>query len=169
MSDSPVARLFRSQGKRVRSFLRRRLRNHEDAQDAAQNVFLGLVRRENAGALEADARAYMVKAAYNAATDVQRSRATRHADDHCALDENTQGSGKSEASEILYWREGLSLLVDALNELPDVTQQAFVLYHVEGLSHAAIARRLNISVRSIERHMACAIAHCQDRLKDYLR
>lgn len=169
MSDSPVARLFKSQGKRVRSFLRRRLRNHEDAQDATQNVFLGLVRREQAGGLDADARAYMVKAAYNAATDVQRSRASHHADDHCALDENTPASAKSEASEILYWREGLRLVVDALNELSDVTQQVFVLYYVEGLSHASIARRLHISIRSVERHMARAIAHSQERLKDYLR
>ncbi|WP_157995347.1 RNA polymerase sigma factor [Peristeroidobacter soli] len=169
MSESPVARLFKSQGKRVRSFLRRRLRNDDDAQDATQNVFLGLVKREQAGALEEDARAYMVKAAYNAATDVQRSRATHHADDHCTLDENTPAGSKAEASEILYWREGLRRVVDALNELPDLTQQVFALYYVEGLPHAGIARRLHISIRSVERHMAKALAHSQERLKDYLR
>ncbi|MBL8268167.1 RNA polymerase sigma factor [Steroidobacter sp.] len=169
MPDSPVTRLFRSQGKRVRSFLRRRLRSHEDAQDATQNVFLGLLRRENAGALEENPRSYMIKAAYNAATDVQRARISHQVDDHCTLDDNIAGNERTEASEIVYWREGLRLFVTALNELPDLTQQVFVLYHVEGLSHTTIAQTLNLSVRSVERHMARAIAHCQDRLKDYLR
>ncbi len=169
VSESLVAQLFKSQGRRMRSFLRRRLRSNEDAQDAAQDVFLRLLRRERAGTLDSDARSYMVKAAHNVAVDVERWRAYHKPDGHVALEDETAVSEDVEASEQLYWREGLRRFVDALNGLPHRTQQVFVLYHVEGRPHAAIARRLGMSLRSVERHMARAIAHCEAQLKDYLR
>lgn len=168
MSDSTVAQLFKSQSRRVRNFLRRRLRNHEDAQDAVQDVFLNLLRRERKGALDADSHSYMLKAVYNAAIDVDRRRVAHRIEDLVPLENDIAASTQVDASETLYWREGLRLFVEALSELPDAAQQVFVLYHVEGQSHEAIARRLGMSLRSVERHMARAIAHCEIQLKDYL-
>src|SRR5690606_1593402 len=76
MADSPVAELFRYHGRRMRSFLRWRLGTREDAEDASQEVFLRLLRRERASALRTDARAYLTTATYNVAIDVGRRRAS---------------------------------------------------------------------------------------------
>jgi RNA polymerase sigma-70 factor (ECF subfamily) len=43
----------------------------------------------------------------------------------------------------------------------------FVLYHFEGLSQAAVGRRLGIAVRTVEDHMRRANLHLLQRLDDY--
>ena len=165
--SSTVAELFRVQAKRVRSFLRFRLRSEEDAQDAAQDVFLRLWQRERQGALEEDARSYMLAAVYNAAVDVERRRS--HQQPAVLVDDMEVAAPEAPPDQALFWRTALHRFVDALNELPDVTQQVFTLSHVDGLTHAAIAERLDMSVRNVERHMARAISHCESRLGDFLK
>jgi RNA polymerase sigma factor (sigma-70 family) len=166
--SSTVAELFRVQARRVRSFLRLRLRSEEDAQDAAQDVFLRLWQREREGTLKTDARSYMVTAVYNAAVDVERRRSNHLAGDHVSIEAVDVAGPGAAPEESLFWRSALHSFVNALNELPDVTQQVFALSHIDGLTHVAIAERLEMSVRNVERHMARAIAHCEARLRDYL-
>jgi len=168
VAESTVVGLFKSQAKRVRSFLRWRLRSDEDAQDATQEVFLRLWRREKEGALEAEASSYMMTSAYNVAVDVERWRAYHKPNERVAIEDADVASRDPDASEALFWRDALHQFVDVLNELSDVTQEIFTLYHVEGLTHVAIAKQVGMTVRSVERHMARAIAHCEERMKDYL-
>lgn len=165
---STVVGLFKSHARRVRSFLRWRLRNDDDAQDAAQEVFLKLWRREKEGALEADAAAYMGSAVHNAAIDVDRWRAYRRPADHFSIDDIDIASSQADPSDALFWRDALHRFTEVLNDLPDLTQRIFVLYHVEGHTHTAISKKLGVTVRTVERHMARAIAHCEERMKDYL-
>jgi RNA polymerase sigma-70 factor (ECF subfamily) len=148
--------------------LRRRLGNREDAEDAVQDAFVGLLRRERRAAFEGDPHAYLARTLRNVAIDVERWRSYHQPNAHVALEDVSEVGDVRDASETLYWREALSKLVDALNELPDASQRVFVLYHVEGQSHAAIAKRLHMSLRSVERHMAHAVSHCEVRLKEYL-
>jgi len=166
---SIVGGLFKSRAKLVRSVLRWRLRNEDDAKEAAQDVFLRLWQREKAGALDGDARAYMMSSAYNAATDRERWRARRPQEEHLSQDDLLiVASHGPDLDDVLFWRQALNRLVEMLNELPTPTRQVFVLYHVEGSPHVDIARHLGMSVRSVERHMARAISHCRQRMKDYL-
>jgi RNA polymerase sigma-19 factor, ECF subfamily len=166
--QSTVARLFKAHSARMRNFLRFRLRNHEEAQDAAQDVFLRLWEREREGALQADARAYMVSAVFHAAVDVTRRRSRSLVDEHEALDDEQLPDPSASVESRLFWRNALRQLVDALKDLPVTTQQVFVMAHVEGLTHTVIAERLEISVRHVERHLVRALGHCELRLKDYL-
>src|SRR5690606_34480525 len=126
---SPVAELFRYHGRRMRSFLRWRLGTREDAEDASQEVFLRLLRRERASALRTDARAYLTTATYNVAIDVGRRRASHRQHERENLDAANTAAEEAGAAEALFWREALRRLGDALNTLPDRTQQVFVLYH----------------------------------------
>ena len=54
----------------------------------------------------------------------------------------------------------------ALNALPDRTRQVFVLCRVEGMRHRTVARRLGVSVSSVDKHMMKAIAHLAESLDD---
>jgi RNA polymerase sigma-70 factor (ECF subfamily) len=163
-----VARLFKEHARRMGRVLSRHLRNPDDADDASQDLFLKLWRREQAGELRGEATAYMNSAAITIAIDVERRRRSRGDDriSETPLEELQQDAASND--ETLHWREGVQALVASLAELPPLTQQVFLLYHFEGLSHAAVARRLRISLRSVERHMARALAHCKNGLKDYL-
>jgi RNA polymerase sigma factor (sigma-70 family) len=165
---STVVGLFKSRAKLIRNLLRWRLRSDDDAQDASQEVFLRLWRREQTGVLNEDASSYLMCSVYNAATDVERWRSVHRPDDKMPLDEAIVPSHDPEAVEALFWRHALEHFTEVLNELPATTCQIFLLYHVEGAPHTEIARRLGMNVRTVERHMRRAMNHCRDRMKDYL-
>lgn len=69
-----VAGLFAVHSRRIQRFLQHRLHHQEDAQDAAQEVFLKLWKREREGALREEAGAYMHSAAHTVVIDMQRHR-----------------------------------------------------------------------------------------------
>lgn len=165
---SIVAGLFATQVSRIRRLIQRRLHSAEDAQDATQEAFLKLWKREQEGALREDAQAYLHAAARTVVIDLQRHRKSHAVDLHVELMEEELPSASPDPEDPLHWRKGLQTLVYSLQELPELTQQVFILYHFEGMSHKEIARQLAVSVRSVERHMAQALAHSRVRLKDYL-
>ncbi len=165
---STVVGLFKSRAKLVRRLLRWRLRSDDDAQDATQEVFLKLWKQERNGSLKEDANSYLITSVYNAATDIERWRSYHRPDERLSLEDTAVPSKDAELAEALFWRDAMHRLVDILNELAPITRQVFLLYHVDGASHVDIARRVGLSVRSVERHMARAIVHCKERMKDYL-
>jgi RNA polymerase sigma-70 factor (ECF subfamily) len=167
-TDSIVAQLFRTHAHKVRHLLAYKLRSPEDAQDATQDVSLKLLCRERTGALREQATGYMHSAARTVAIDAERRRHADTLHQHDDLEEREPIAQVSSHDEALHWRQAVASLVQRLQDLPERAQQVFVLYHFEGLSHVEITMRLNVSLRSVERHMARAMAHCKSRLGDYL-
>lgn len=165
--ESTVSRLFRTKAEQVRRFFSLRLRCSEDAKDAAQELFLRLWIHEKSGRLRDDASGYLRAAAANLVVDIGRRRQTRAFDRHESWDGQEQPLCV-DASEDLHWREGLGELLAGLRQLPETTQQVFLLYHFDNLSHAEIAERLAVSTRTVERHMVRAMKHCKECIGDYL-
>lgn len=165
--ESTVSRLFRTKAEQVRRFFSLRLRCTEDAKDAAQELFLRLWVHEKSGGLREDASGYMNAAAANLAVDIGRRRQARAFDRHESWDGQELSLGV-DASEDLHWREGLEALLASLQQLPETTQQVFLLYHFDNLSHAEIAARLAVSTRTVERHIVRAMKHCKECIGDYL-
>ena len=163
-----VARLFKAHAQRMGRVLSRHLRNPDDAADASQDLFLKLWRREQSGQLRGEATAYMNSAAITVAIDLERRRRSRAEDRILEVPLEELQHEAASNDETLHWREGVQALIASLGQLPPLTQQLFLLYHFEGLTHAAVSGRLAISLRSVERHMARALAHCKNGVKDYL-
>ncbi|MEN1395628.1 sigma factor-like helix-turn-helix DNA-binding protein, partial [Pseudomonas aeruginosa] len=53
----------------------------------------------------------------------------------------------------------------ALNELPPLCRESFLLRKLEGLSHNEIAAHLNISRSLVEKHIVNAMRHCRLRMQ----
>ena len=51
-----------------------------------------------------------------------------------------------------------------LDELPEKCREVFVLSKIEGLKNREIAERLNISEKTVERHMSIALSKLRDEL-----
>jgi RNA polymerase sigma-70 factor (ECF subfamily) len=66
----------------------------------------------------------------------------------------------------VYAQQRLTLLQQAIAELPPRCKQVFLLHKFEHHSHAAIAEMLGISVNMVEKHVMRALAHCRQRLAD---
>jgi RNA polymerase sigma-70 factor (ECF subfamily) len=77
-------------------------------------------------------------------------------------------SGNDSASPILH-REAEKLLEDAINTLPPQCREIFLLSRNERLSHKEIARKLGISVNTVETQMSRAIKKLSKLLGGYIR
>ena len=165
---SIVVRLFREHARHVQRFLSFRLRDSEDGREASQEVFLKLWRHERSGTLRDEATNYMYSATRSIAADVERHR-SRHPETSLppeALPETVAPTPGPE--DVLYWRRAMERFVHILQGLPEVTRQVLVLYHVNEMDYDQIAERLGISRRTVERHVARAVAQCRRRMRDYL-
>lgn len=64
------------------------------------------------------------------------------------------------AVEILTNQEKVSLLTDALAQLPATTREIILLHKFDGLSQRQTAEKLGLTEKSVERHVARGVASC---------
>lgn len=147
-------------------YFRRRLAGRsDDAEDLTQEVFLRLARRpdqNNGETLEA----YVFKIAASVLADWRRKRATHKSDAHENLDhvmENVTFPSvfveDRSPDRVLAGKEALRRLETALAELSERTRNIFLLYRLGDVQQADIARRLGISVSTVEREIQKAMLH----------
>lgn len=136
-----------------------------EIEDLTQEVFLRLASSPGLDSVER-MEAYLFTAAANLLRDRQRRRITRSTGAHEPYDEAVHGGSIDlpGPERIALDAQYIDRLVDALRELPERTRTVFVLYHLENLPHAEIARRLGIAVRTIEKHVFRANAHLMHRI-----
>jgi RNA polymerase sigma factor (sigma-70 family) len=159
-----IADLSVRYGPAVRRFFSRRLRDGADVEDLTQEVFARLLKRAEIDDI-ANIEGYLFHTAANLLRERARRQARRPADDLTDFDGELASAGEEFSPErILLGREAYARMVEALQELPERTRTIFVLNRFEELSAAEIARRLGVSVSTVEKDMMRAIAHLKARL-----
>ena len=148
----------------LRYFQRRGL-SASDAEDAVQDVFLRLSRRPDV-VLPDHGEAYMFETAASVAIDRHRRARARQDDRHTAYDEMQHAVADHSVDRIVQGRQELQRLVDGLQQLPERTRHVVVLARLEHMTHPAIARRLGISVSTVERLLVRGMAHLAARLEE---
>ena len=149
-------------GQAVRRFFSRRLRDGADVEDLTQEVFARLLKRAELGEI-ANIEGYLFHTAANLLRERAR-KAARRPGDTPAIDEIDAAGEEFSPERILLGREAYARMVEALQELPERARTIFVLNRFEELSAAEIARRLGVSVSTVEKDMMRAIAHLKARL-----
>jgi RNA polymerase sigma factor (sigma-70 family) len=153
--------LFRDVGRDLTDFVSRRV-GPQDAADLVQDSFLRLLERD-AVALMREPRAYLFGIAANLVTDRWRALQRRNRVEIEDQDAAAIADPRPDpASCCALGREAAALLA-ALEELPPACRDAFVLNRLEGLGHAEIARRMGVSSKTVQRHIARALEHCMLR------
>ena len=157
-----LSRRFRAPLER---FFEKRIGRHAETHDLVQEVFLHIA---GGGRIESVERpeAYLFKTAANVLNDRRRRLAARAAEAHEPYDEAVHGTARETLcpERALLGVQAIEQLVAVLYELPERTRVVWALYHLENLPHAEIARRLGITVSTIEKHMGRASAHLLKRL-----
>ncbi len=163
--DAPEAvleGLYQAHAHELHGFARRRV-GRQEAEDVVQDAYLHLLQRGAIAALE-HPRAYLFRIAANLAVDAARKTKTRcrYAEDEIDFLGLAAQSASPEACV-----EGameLRAFRASLDELPPPCREAFLLNRIDELTHAEIAKRLGVSVRTVDRHMARAVSHLRQRL-----
>jgi RNA polymerase sigma factor (sigma-70 family) len=141
------------------SFFRKRMRDASETEDLVQQVFLRLAQSRQNGEIH-NRDAYIFQTAANTLRDHHRHLAVRNRllSEMPATDENTSFSPE----RIVLAKEDLARLVDRMRQLPERTRDILVLRCFEGLKNAQIAQLHHISTRSVEKHIAKALAELSE-------
>ena len=156
-ANAALAGLYQAHASELHGFARRRV-GRQEAEDVVQDAYLHLLQRGTAATLE-QPRAYLFRTAANLAVDFARKAKIRlrHAGEAFDLGANAVAPANPEDSTSAAME--LARLHDSLSKLPPLCRDAFLLNRVEGLTHAEIAGRLGVSVRTIDRFMVKAWDH----------
>lgn len=158
-SYNPVAELYSEHHGWLRGWLRKKLSCSDTAADLAQDTFVRIMaaRRPFAEDLR-EPRAYLRVIANGLLVDHFRRRSLEHAylEALAALPEATTISPE----ERLLILEALNRIDAMLDSLPSKVRTVFLLSQLEGLTYMQIATQLDISLRTVKRHMQQGFAEC---------
>jgi RNA polymerase sigma factor (sigma-70 family) len=149
----------------LKSFLRRRLRVVDDAEDVAQEAYVRLLHYEGATDVRSPP-ALLRRIAANAANDRTRADQVRHAADHVPLEDLDLPDLHPSAECELSAEQDLARVIAAIERLPPKCQQVFLLSRLHGFSYLEIARHCGISVKMVEKHVSRALAFCLREVGD---
>jgi RNA polymerase sigma-70 factor (ECF subfamily) len=172
-TDSPKTKLlglYAQKRANLVRFFAARLNSRAEAEDLVQDLYIRISGMEITDPIESPS-ALLHRIGSNLMLDRLRSQKRSGARDTDWRDANVtvlagqDVADQPSADEIVDSRQRLRDLVEAVAELPEKTRQAFSLHKLEGLGHAETARRMNISVSTVEKHISSALATLTRRLR----
>ena len=151
----------------LRRFILRRTGSPAIAEDVVQETW---IRATASGAVMPDnPRAYLYRMAGNLAIDHLRRNRRRETWVDGDADDGTLARIESRSpapDDVVAARQEWHILTQAVAELPDKCREVFLLYRGRGLTMRQVADTLNISDKTVEKHIARAMIHCRRRLRD---
>lgn len=154
--------LYQQHSHELRQFLIRRVGDQEAA-DLLQETWLRFLQIDDPDSVRMP-RAFLYRTASNVAIDYGRKakHSTTFTDGEVLEETLTSPAPRQEKIAEGQWQ--YDRFEAALQELPEISRQAFMLNKMEGLTHAEIAKRLGISQKSVQRIVIHAFQHCIKRL-----
>ena len=166
-SSDTVASLYSEHHGWLRGWLNRRLGNTAEAADLTQDTFIKVLlsQRKPGGELSTESmsvlrapRAYLATVAKHLLINYLRRQSLEQAY-LAALAILPEPEAHSPEQQLLVL-EALQEVDAMLNGLPPKVRLTFIMAQIEGLTYAEVAAQLNISLRSVKRYMAQAMAEC---------
>jgi RNA polymerase sigma factor (sigma-70 family) len=164
LSNDRLSEIFRREQGRLRSFVRRRVADEEEAEDILQDVFSTLVEANWLTRPVEQAGAWLFRVARNRIIDFFRKKRPVQFEDEGIEDLLPSADGGPEEAYLrsLLWEE----LEQALAELPEEQRAVFIAHEIEGRSFKELAAETGVSVNTLLSRKRYAILHLRDRLKD---
>src|SRR5262245_30443658 len=125
--------LVRRHASLVWNVCRRVLRDHANAEDAFQAVFLTLVRKAHTISRRASVASWLHKVAYRVAVEARRQAARRSAREVPVMEHHLARPGEAA------WRDLRPVLDEELCRLPEKYRAPVVLCYLQGMSNAEAA------------------------------
>lgn len=157
---------FRDSESVIRGFLRRFVTNSHDIDDICQEtVTRGLEaarsrKIEEPGAFLFGIARNLVRKELDRKSKALIDFVEDFSADHCEREEPS-------VEETLDERQRMLIFGEAVAALPPRCQRVFVLKKVFGYSHREIAARLNISVSTVEKHVAAGLKRCAAAMENH--
>ncbi len=150
----------------LKRFLARFFSDSQDIEDVAQEAYLRAYVAEQQKEIE-QPKAYLFRIARNLAL-TQLTQKSKKITDY--LEESGASVvieyGAAADSEVEA-EEALGLYCEAVAALPEKCRQVFLLRKVHGLAHKEIAKRMSLSVSSVEKYLLRGILECKAFVQEH--
>jgi len=147
--------LFEKYAERIYYFSMRYIKNKEEAEEIAQEVFVRVWLRRHDLKEELSFSSYIFMIAKNALIDtIRRKQKETIFQDNIKPNTELYSSSSSDSME---YKELSTLIDKSIKDLPLKRKQIYQLSREEGLTYKQIAEKLNISIKTVETHMRLAL------------
>jgi len=158
---------------RLRSFIRRHVRDTGDVDDILQDVFYELVQAYRMMKPIEHVTGWLFRVARNRISDLFRGRRTGSLSDPVAVEEDGRAllledllPSADAGPEAAYARTVLlEALEEALDELPPEQREVFIAHEIAGTSFKEIAEQTGVSVNTLLSRKRYAVLHLRRRLQ----
>jgi RNA polymerase sigma-70 factor (ECF subfamily) len=164
--EEKVELLFRKYYAPLCKSLYRTLHNASFAEDIVQEVFLKVWDMRQTLQMDEGIQSYLYRASYNTALNFLKQQKQKQAVDIDTLEVALPGSETPEKHLSLLETE--ADILKAIDLLPAKTKLVFSMSRFEEMSYKEIADHLDISIKSVEKHMGIALQRLRENLKEYL-
>jgi len=149
-------------GPALRQYFRRRA-GAAEAEDLVQEVFVRLLARAQGERIE-NVERYVFRIANNVLISRHRHDSTQV----WKIDEDSidplERTEDISPERVLIGKQTLVALAVAIQEMPPRTREIFVCHRFEDMTYVAIARRLGLSVKAVEKRMQRALMHINEKM-----
>lgn len=163
---SAFEQLFRQYHQPIFNFLFYKLGESQTAEDILQDVFVLLWEKRHTVDENLSIKAFLYKIAENMALNhIRHHKVVLKYEQALTFQNQTEPfvspQSRLEAEEL---RKNVA---DALKNLPEQQRIVFMMSRFENLAHKEIARRLNISVKTVETHIGKALKALAKEVKQF--
>lgn len=155
--------IFTTLQPRIYRFFYFKLNSVEIAEDLVQETFLRLWEARTRLKTDTNLETYIFRIATNLATD-QLRRMERNMEVQTEKELAAPGLDSGGDAELAQLQKIISKIVLSL---PDGSRTAFILSRQENLSHKQIAEIMDISVKTVEKHIGRALQILKERLEKF--
>ena len=121
------------------------IRNHEDAMDAVQDVFLKYMKKDILFTSDEHEKAWFIRSTINRCRDIYRKNSLRNHEDISEMENLVHSEDISdEAKDVL----------SAVEQLPEKIKNVVILHYLEGLSVEMTAKTLKISSSAVKMRLS---------------
>lgn len=155
---------FLSNVKAIRQYAASFFKERQDIDDLVQDVYLRVAERGGLADVRSP-KAFLCKVARNIALNEQNRSGVRLSEplEDSVIERDAPAT--LSLDEQAEQRQRFGHLCDAINELPTQCRRVFVMKKIDGLSNQEIAQALNISVSTVDKHLAKGMIECKEALK----
>ena len=158
--DEQLAEIVNRERARLRSFIRRRVRDPRDAEDILQDVFSALVEANRLLMPIDHVTGWLFRVARNRITDLFRARTTEQLELEELLP-SPRGGPDAEFTRA----ELLDALEEAIAELPPEQRDVFIAHELEGRSFKDIAAATGVGINTLLSRKRYAVLRLRERLR----
>ena len=174
LQNKQIQEAVKQQRGKLLSFINKRVRNEEEAEDILQDVFYQLVETYRLMKPIEQMSAWLFRVARNKITDRYRKKKTerledtvppKSEEDEPLLLADLLSNGNGTAEDMMMNEMVMESIAEALDELPAEQREVFVWHELEDLSFSEIAAMTGESVNTLLSRKRYAVLFLRERLR----